>query len=60
MTGILDDFIRKAAMDCVNGSSGSMYSKPSLEAPEPGTICPTCGEYLALVDYCAVCEEREG
>ena len=59
MTGIFDDFIRKAALDCVNGSSGSMYAKPSLEAPPVGTICEKCGEYLALVDYCAVCEERE-
>jgi len=59
MTGIFDDFLRKAVSDCVNGSSGSVYAKPSLEAPEPGAICPKCGEYLSLVDYCAVCEERE-
>ena len=59
MTGIFDDFIRKAALDCVNGSSGSMYAKPSLEAPEPGTVCPKCGELVNVVDYCAGCEEGE-
>ena len=60
VTDLLGDFLRQAAMDCVNGSSGSVYGKlPSLEAPEPGTICPKCGEYVALVDYCAVCEERD-
>lgn len=61
MTGIFDDFIRKAALDCVNGSSGSMYAKPSLEAPPQGTCCEKCGELIHLTDppFCAGCEEGE-
>lgn len=59
MTDLLGDFLRQVVSDCVNGSSGSMYAKPRLEAPEPGTTCPKCGELVNVVDYCAGCEEGE-
>lgn len=59
MSGPFDAFLKYAAESCVNGSSGSLYAKPSLEAPEPGTTCPKCGETINVVDYCAGCEEGE-
>lgn len=61
VTDLLGDFLRQAAMDCVNGSSGSIYAKPSLEAPPVGTCCERCGELIHLTDppYCAGCEEGE-
>lgn len=31
---------------------------PDLEAPEPGTVCPDCGEYVEVTGFCGVCEER--
>ena len=31
---------------------------PDLEAPEPGTVCPDCGEYTEVTGFCGVCEER--
>jgi hypothetical protein len=33
-------------------------TKPDLEAPEPGTACPDCGEYTEVTGFCGVCEER--
>ena len=34
-------------------------SLPDLEAPEPGTTCPDCGEYTEVTGFCGVCEERK-
>ena len=61
MSGPFDAFLRYAAESCVNGSSGSIYAKPSLEAPPVGTCCEKCGELIHLTDppFCAGCEEGE-
>jgi predicted amidophosphoribosyltransferase len=34
---------------------------PSIEAPEPGTLCPDCGRELQIIDprYCGACAEHE-
>lgn len=31
---------------------------PPLEAPAEGSLCPVCGSTVALIDFCAVCNER--
>jgi hypothetical protein len=59
MTDLFGDFLKQVVNDCVNGSSGSVYAKPNLEAPPVGTVCPKCGELVGVVDYCAGCEEGE-
>jgi len=32
---------------------------PSLDAPEPGTVCPNCGRELVITDYCGACAEHD-
>lgn len=34
-----------------------MNALPSLEAPEPGALCPTCGEPLRLLGFCGRCSD---
>lgn len=58
MSGIFDDFIRKAAEDCVNGSS-EPQSLPALDAPAAGDRCPKCGTERAVVGFCATCYDGE-
>jgi len=31
---------------------------PSLEAPDPGTVCDRCGEELRVMGFCAECFEH--
>ena len=40
MTGIFDDFIKRCAEDCVNGSSGEMPTPQSVRPVQPA--CSTC------------------
>ena len=37
----------------------SLEPLPDLEAPEPGTVCPDCGELTEVTGMCGVCEERK-